>query len=163
MMLLETIKAGIRNSTSIRFPGTDTVMRLRILSPDEKQNAQFATERRFIAEKCPAALHTLGAYEEEKSIQMLFMALSTADGKESVASSVNSFRALLTTDELDALIKMYEAFEQEINPGLDGASEEQIEALVRDVKKKPDEVLGSVSSIAVARRLLRTMVSQLPT
>lgn len=157
---LQKVKAGIKNSTQVRWPGTSELLTIRVASKEELSEAGFAAEARFKRHDVEVAGHNHPDYLDEKNVQILFMVLSVA-GKP-VATSVDSFRALISQEELDELSKAYIEHERETSPNLDHLSEEKVGELLAELKKKPDEILGSVSSIGIARKLLRTMVAQLP-
>lgn len=161
-MNLEAIRAGIRNSTTIVWPGTESPIRLRVLSKASLQDSTFAARRWFEDSKIVVDLVTIEAFKDEETIQILYRSLSDSETSKPLSSSVDVFRSSVTTDELSELAKAYQAFEAEVSPNVDAMTDEEVEKFLRRLKKKPDETIDSVTSIAFARRLLRFSVSQPP-
>lgn len=161
LSLVERIRAAQRLTKTIRWPGTDEAVTLRVLGKDDQQAATFAADKRFVAAGVGIAVHTVDAYRDEETIQVLFRALTDAEGKP-VGGGVDVFRALCTTDVLTALSREYRAFESEVSPDPDRLDDEGLKRLEEELKKKPDEILGSVSNTDVLRRLARSLASQLP-
>lgn len=162
-MNLEAIKQGIRNTKVLVWPGTTAEVVMRILSKQEAQEAFFAAEQRFQREKLPVQWHNLEEFQEERSIQQLFRALRDVDGNTPLASSVEVFRALVTKDDIDCLAGAYSEFEAEVGGNLEMASDEEVDLLLSELKKKPEQVLGTVSNTGTLKRLLRSLVAQQPT
>jgi len=158
--LIKRIKAGKDLRKEVPFPGTDEPVFLRVLTEGHKQQAQFAAIKHF--RLCDIAIDaaTLDAFQKERLIQCMYLAVRDRDGRE-IADSVTEFRDLLTSDELDSLADEYWSHEREVSPSPDNMSAEEFDALVDLLKKRPEETIGSVSSIATARRLLLTLVSRL--
>lgn len=159
-MNLEAIKQGIRNTKVLVWPGTTAEVVMRILSKQEAQEAFFAAEQRFQREKIPVQWHNLEEFQEERSIQQLFRALRDVDGNTPLASSVEVFRALVTKDDIDCLSGAYSEFEAEVGGNLEMATDEEIDLLLSELKKKPEQVLGTVSNTGTLKRLLRSLVAQ---
>lgn len=133
---------------------------MRVATKEDLAEAGFAAEARFKRRDIAVMGHNHLDFTDEKNVQILYRVLSV-DGKP-VATSVDSFRALITQDELDALSEAYVVFEREHSPNFEHLTDSQVDALVAELKKKPEEIIGSVSSITTARRLLRTLAAQLP-
>lgn len=154
--LVDRIRAGTRNDQTVTWPGTDTRLKVRVLGRGEFQDAVFAAYKYFEASRVEVLPHTAENFEEEKVVQLLFRALSDMEGRP-VASEVDQFRAAITKDELDELAVSYALLEQEVSPKSDRMSQDEFDRFVETLKKKPDETISSVRSIAFARRLLRSM------
>lgn len=160
--LLDRIKAGARNTRTIKFPGTDQDVMIRILSRAQIQEARFAADETFRKRGIEPGLMTADEYEEERTNQMLYLALrDPADPAAPIAPSVSAFKAQVTLDELDALAAAYRAFEHECSPDPEQLSATELSALIEDLKKTPEQTAGSVSSIAIARQLLASLASRL--
>lgn len=159
-MNLEAIKQGIRNKRTILWPGTEHSVDLRILSDDEIKKATFAA-RSWIEKtnSTPIDFVTLETFKGEETVQMLYLALSDAENNKPLCSTIAVFRASLTRDEISSLVLAYTEFEKEVSPNPDAMTDEEVAKLLATLKKKPEETLGSVSSIAIAKRLLRSLVS----
>lgn len=159
MSALDKIRAGIRNQTEIFWPGTQEKVRLRVLSKEEILLAIAAAQSRFDFLKIPIAFHTVEAFEDEKTIQMLYRALSDAENGKPLSPSVDVFRATVTKDEASELVQAYEAWEAEVSPNSERMDDAQFASFYEALKKKPEEIAGCVSSIALARRLLVSLAS----
>ncbi len=160
MSLIEKLKAGNRNIKTIKFPGTESEICLKILSNAEIQEAVFASERRFKVEDIVVASSTLDAYEDERTTQILFRALrDPADSKKPFAGTVDELRKLLTKAEKDALVGEYEAFEQECAPQIAKMTNEQFDELWEALKKNPETTSNFLSS-GVQKRLLLYLASR---
>lgn len=158
--LHERIRAGARARCEILWPGTDIPVFVRVLSKAELQEAAFAADKRFRVAGVQVQTHTVEAYADEETVQILYRALSGEDGKP-VAPSVEQFRGLLNSDVQTALARAYKAHEEEISPDLDKLDEAGFAELLDALRKNAEATIGCVSSIATARRLLRSLVAQL--
>jgi len=159
---LQEIKAGTRNAKTIYWPGTTAEVVLRIVSKQESQEASFAADARFAREKLKVEWHNLEIFQEERSIQILYRALREVDTNAPLASSVEVFKSLVSTEDISALAMAYADFEAEVGGNLESATDAEVELMILELKKKPEQILGSVSSSATLKRLLRTLVAQLP-
>jgi hypothetical protein len=160
--LLSRLKLGSDNIKLVDFPNINNQkIALRILSQKEIQEASFATERHFKSEKIELNMVTASDYDTEKSVQMLFRALRDPEKlQESISATITEFRSLLTRQEISALADEYLAFESECSPSLDTLSGDEFDKLVSDLKKKPEQTIGNITSLQMLRRLLLTMVKQ---
>lgn len=156
--LLERLKAGTNNRKTIRFPGSDMDVTISVLSEAQRQEAHFETEQYFKRKSIETSMVTIDAYEAEKSLRMVYKALSDGEG-EPLARTIERFRGLLTVDEKNTLVDEYLAFEKDCSAGY-GLSEGEIDAILDDVKKNPTAI-GSVSSIGIARQLITFLVNRL--
>jgi hypothetical protein len=155
MSLIEKLKAGRRNIKTIKFPGTDDDLILRVLSNAEIQEAVFAAERRFKAEDIPILDSTRDVYNDERTTQILFRALrNPKDAKKALFSSDDELRALLTRDEKEILSQEYEAFQSECAPHPETMSDEEFDNLWEALKKSPETALNFLSSGTLKRLLL---------
>ena len=132
--LLERLKAGTNNRKTIRFPGSDMDVTISVLSEAQRQEAHFETEQYFKRKSIETSMVTIDAYEAEKSLRMVYKALSDGEG-EPLARTIERFRGLLTVDEKNTLVDEYLAFEKDCSAGY-GLSEGEIDAILDDVKKK---------------------------
>lgn len=160
MSMLERLKKGTDNKKVISFPGTSEEIVVSVLSEGARQDAQFATEQYFKRKDIEISMSTVDAYEAEKTLQMLYRALSDQEGKP-LARTVDEFRGLITIDEKDRLVEEYLSFEKECSPDPETMSEAELEELCDEIKKKP-EMIGSFSNIGTARQLISYMVNRLP-
>ena len=159
-MLLDAIKAGTDNRRTLKWPGTDEDVTLRILSSGEHQAAVVAAQARFKELRAEMDTATVEAFEDEKDLQILFRALRDAEDKP-VAKNVDLFRQTVTRQEIQLLAEEYVGFEREVSPRFDTLDEKDFNELFEGLKKKP-EAIGNVSSTALLRRLFIASVSRLP-
>ena len=159
MSLLEKLKAGKKNKKTIKYPGTDQDIVVSILSEADIQIAHFEAERLFKKNGIEVSMSTVDAYEAEKTTQILFRACSDTEGKP-LAKAVDEFRSQVLKAEKDILVDEYNALENECSPNPDMMSGEDIEKIIDEVKKRP-EIIGSVSNIVTARKLIVSLASRL--
>lgn len=154
---LERIRAGVKNTTTVIFPGSDQEVTMRIASRDEIMEANFATEAIFARRKIGVQAHNLLSFEAESTLQVLFRVLTDSEGKP-LAPTVDRFRALVSDKDIDELANMYKAFESEVSPSVESMDTEQIKEFIADLKKKPEKMIGCVSSLPFARKLISSLV-----
>lgn len=157
--LLEKLKAGTDNKKTIAFPGTDTKVVIRPLSEAERQAAHFATELYFRNKGIDVTMSTVEAYEAEKTIQLLYRAVSDEEGNP-LAVTVRRFAELLTINEKNTLVDEYMAHERDSSPNPETLSEEEIDEILKDLKKN-QTIPGSVSSMSTARQLIISLANRL--
>ena len=162
MSLVDRVYAGKNNFRLIVWPGSSLRVKMRILSRGEILEAQKAAHEHFkLLEISPDELHNVEPFEDEKTVQILYRCLASAEGEDEgkpVADGIDSFRMSLNRLDQNALVNEYELLEDECAPNVDRMSEKQLEAFIDTLKKKPDETLSSVRDIGFARRLLRSLV-----
>jgi len=159
--LVDRIRAGTKNRSEICWPGTDASVWIRVLSKSEIQDATFAADQRFRVAGVPVEAHTIETYKDEETLQILYRSLSDEAGKP-VTNSVDAFRILVTTDVQTELAKAYRAHEDEVSPSLEKMSAEDFDVFVKGLRKNAEATIGCVSNIVTARKLLRSLVAQLP-
>ncbi len=159
MTSLEKIRAGIRNHQLVAWPGTSTKVKMRVLSRGELQEAVFAAENWFRTSEIPVTVQLVEEFEAEKTTQILFRALSSAEDDQPLCPDIDAFRGAVPRSEQSALAELYDILEEECSPNPDRMPDKQFGEFVETLKKKPEEMIGSVRSIAFARRLLRSLVS----
>lgn len=160
-MILERIKAGTKNRTTIRWPGSESEVTLRVLSKDELHQATFQAHHHFKRQDIPVATHTIETFKDEETIQILYRALrgTGEEADKPLSSSIDSFRALVSMDEISELADAYEAFQNECSPSMEKMSGDEFERLLAELKKKPEMIVSSVSSIGTLRRLLLSLAA----
>jgi len=157
--LLAKLKGGTRNVKTVKFPGTDINVVLRILSNQEIQDAVFAAEKLFDLAKLEVKGSSLDAYEDERSTQILFRALrDPEDPTKSFSATVAELRNLVSRAEKDVLISLYGEFERECSPGFSGMSNEEFEEIWEAVKKNA-QILSSISDLSTLKGLLLYLAS----
>ncbi len=162
MSLLQRLKAGTENKNRIKFPGTEEDVKIGVLSDAERQSAHFETERLFKKNEIEPSMVTVEAYESEKTTQLLYRALTDTDGNPS-AKDIDEFRALITKDEKDILVDEYESWEMECSPSPRQMTDAELDEIIEALKKRPEEILGSVLSITTAKRLIISLANRLAT
>ncbi|EKD36408.1 MAG: hypothetical protein ACD_75C01523G0010 [uncultured bacterium] len=144
-MILERLKAGVKNTRDIAFHGT--ALKLRLLSEAEILNCRLDTltyaEKNNLDEESQAI---------ENARRQLFTVLSDAEGNR-VAESIDSFRDLLTRSEREYLVEEYLLLENECTPSVPGMEKAEFNDILDLVKKKPESIL-STSNTATLRRLI---------
>jgi len=155
MTLLEKLKAGKENIKRISWPGTDQGVGITVLSRAQISQARYAAENTFKQAGIEPNLMTADEYEDERTVQMLYRALSDPENPgQPVAKTINDFKAAITTDEQDILAEEYLALEKECSPRPDKMTDKEVEDLIAEVKKTPGTTALSISDIATARRLI---------
>lgn len=162
MSLLEKLKAGKANKKLLKFPGTKEDVLMRVLNAQEILDASFAVETLFKQSGIDLTMTSSDVHADEKTTQLLFRSLrDPQDESKQVAKDINEFRACISRMEKNALVDEYKAFEKDCSPNPMEMTQEDFDAFVEDLKKNPEETAGSVSSIATARKLIISLVSQL--
>jgi len=156
--MLAKLKAGIKNRKTIKFPGTDQDVVLRVLSEAELQDAALAADQHFKAKKVDIGFSTADELEAEQTLQVIYRSIKDASGNP-IVDSVDEFRNLITSEEKSILTENYQSLEQECSPR--EMSAKKFDDLLENVKKNPEMTVGSVSNITTARRLIICLVSQL--
>lgn len=155
---LEKIKMGKDAKRTVLWPGTDVQVEMRILSRDEIQSAQFAAQELFRKNGIELGFSILDEYQDEVTTQQLYRSLSNPENGTPLASTISQFRQNVTREEISELASAYSEMEEEYSPNHDKMSEDQFKAFYEKLKKKPQEMLSNVSSIAFAKRLVITLV-----
>jgi hypothetical protein len=158
MSLLERLKKGTDNKKIIKYPGTQEKIQLHPLSEGERQSAHFAAEDHFKQNGIEISMATVDAYESEKTLQMLYLAIRDMKGKP-LAPTADEFRSQVTIDEKNALVDDYLALEKECAPNQEVMTDVELETLFEEIKKKP-ETLGSFSNIGIARQLISYLANR---
>jgi len=167
--IVEKLKLGKRNVKIVAFPGTDEQIGIVPLAENDIQEALFTTEKVFKEAGIEVNAMTMGAYTSEFNLQILYRALVDPEKKKPDGTFERYFR---TADELRGVIKAeaksilvdeYNAWEAECSPSPRRMTEEELEALVEEVKRDPRVTPGLVTSLSTAHGLIAFMASQLVT
>jgi hypothetical protein len=159
--LLSRIKLGTANTKMVKWPGSEELVSLRILSLQERQEAGFATERHFKTSGIDLNMATAPDYDEEKAVQMLWRALRDPNGNVPLCKSIGEFRCALTREDKTTLIDEYLTFERDCAPSPDNLTEDEFDQFVSELKKTPDEILSGNYSTSMLKKLCRSLASQL--
>ena len=158
--ILERLKLGTNNTKLVKWPGSDLAIIVRILSQQDIQEAIFATERLFKSSKIETNLMTADEFDNEKQTQVLFRAIRDPEDMEKpICQTVEEFRRSLTREEKELLIAEYNGFESECSPSPDNLTNDEFDKVMSDLKKKPAETLGNITSISTLKKLLLIMAS----
>lgn len=150
------LKAGIDNKKEITFPGRQEKITMRVLTCAEVQKAMLEAEKWMKSQHAEYGMFTADEFNEENNIQTLFLALATPDGQP-LAADVHQLRANLTDAERSELVREYNAWQEECSPQVDRLTRSEFDDLIADIKKKPVETVGRISSIVLLKKLIITM------
>lgn len=154
MSSLEKLLLGTENVRPIRWPGTDVTVSLRVLNQQDLQEASFATERLFQAQKLPYNTWLFDTYQGEQETQILYRALREPETNQPLFPNISEFRKALTYETKKILIEEYLAHNKECSPSPDGLSDSEFDRLTEDLKKKPAETVGALTNLSTVKRLL---------
>lgn len=160
MSFLKELKAGVDNKIVVRFPGTETEVELHVLSNQDTLDASLAADRLYKDQEIRVGFENIKDYESERTTQLLFRAMRVPGTGKTIADNITEFRSLLTVAERAALVDEYNALDERCNPSPETLPAEKFDALVEDLKKKPQETIGSISSMSTLRRLALFSASQ---
>jgi len=143
-MMLEKLKAGIKNTRDVNFHGA--TLKLRLLSESEILQCRLDTvayaKKMDLDEESQAT---------ENARRQLFTVLSDSDGNR-VADNIDSFRDLLTRGEREYLVEEYLFLENECLPSVPGMEQAEFDDILELVKKSPESILNALNT-ATLRRL----------
>jgi hypothetical protein len=159
--LLSKIKNGSNNFVDVLFPGTSTLIRIKLLSNQDTLDATLAADKIFKASDVPVTFQNVNTYENEKTVQLLFRSCRNPDNGEPIAADVTEFRRLLSNEERSALIDEYNALAQECNPSPMEMDPAEFDALIAQVKKNIQETIGNISNLQTLRKLSRYLAEEL--
>lgn len=159
--LLERLKAGVNNTKTIDFPGTDIQVQVRVLNEQDQLDATLATDKIFRVAGSKIDRENVEAYEAEKNNQLLYRALRNPDDGTPLASTITEFRQLLSEGRRKTLLDEVFAFQEECSPSPYEMDPVAYDALVQSVKKNAERTVTNLSSILLARRLIVSLAGQL--
>ncbi len=150
-LLLERLKAGTSNTTTVQFLGEDVT--IRILSEAELQQCRAVGMKVIEAAELDDE-----ALMVEIALQQLYLAVSDADGNR-LAKTYAAFKALLSRSEREYLVGEYLELERACSPSLTTMTDEEFQALEMEVKKTPDLLLNA-SGIDLLKKLCRYLAGR---
>lgn len=159
--LLERLKAGVNNTKTINFPGTDIQVQVRVLNEQDQLDATLATDKIFRVAGSKIDRENVEAYEAEKNDQLLFRAIRDPETGGPVASSMTEFRQLLSEGVRKVLLDEVYTFQEENSPSPYNMNSESYDAVLQAVKKNAERTVTNLSSILLARRLIVSLAGQL--
>lgn len=156
--LLARLKAGRAAVGQVTVDGV--TFGLRLLTEQDYLAAQIATEVAMREAGMELSVSTAEAFEAEKSSQLLVRALIDPASGEPVAQTAQALREATYRDQQASLINAYLAHEKQYSPSERTLSDDELTALLEEVKKSPAMMLSSVSSSDTLKRLITALVSQ---
>lgn len=159
--ILEKLKAGVRNTKIVKWPGTDIDVQMRIPNENDHHQASLTADRTYKSADIKVGVENIDNYEAEKTNQTLYRILSLPETNEPLAPTITEFRQLLTKDIRDILVEELNAFEQECSPNPNTMSDEEFDALYLNIKKNAPQTISNVTNIFCARKLITTLAAEL--
>ena len=159
--LLEKFKTSAEASKIVSVPrpdGSFLDVKLVLLNEDATLMATLGADNTFKGH--PIEGQNYSSYDVEVEIQQLFRAVKDPETGEGITKSITEFRKIITKEIRDLLAEELELLHEEYAPNVNKLNDTEFDKLLEDLKKKPKEILGTVSSLAIAKRLLHTLVSQ---
>lgn len=156
--LLERLKAGKSAVAKVTISGVD--FGLRVLSEQDYLEAGMAAEAAMKAAGVELSVATAELFDTEKSSQLLLRALVNPADNKAVATTAKELRAALSREEVAYLIEQYLSHEKTISPSERNLSDDDLMALLEEVKKTPQTLRLNDLSFAMLKRLITILVSQ---
>ena len=157
--LLARLKAGYKNTKMVNWPGTDEEIRITLPNEQVLLEASEAVDKIFETRR--VGTHNVDDYEAEKLTQQLYRVIEDPATGKSLTSKITEFRWLLTPEVKVALADEFRQFADECDPNPSNLSDEAFDTLFEQVKKNSKTILGNVSSIFTARKLINALVEEL--
>jgi hypothetical protein len=155
------IKAGTDNVKTIDWPFAKEPFKvgLKIVSAQVENQALLDTE--VILKDYKVELHALNFSKmgEMQSEEIIANSLIDLETDRKLFHTTLKYRETVSKEIHAKLLDEYDEFAEECAPNLDGMNEEEFEELKDELLKKPNEALGRVSSLDVAKKLLLTLVN----
>ncbi len=156
--LLARLKAGRAAVGQVTVD--DVTFGLRLLTDQDYMAANIATEAAMAdAGMAPLTVSTSEAYEQEKSSQLLVRALIDPATGKPVAATAQALREATYRDQQTHLINAYLAHEKLYSPSERTLTEDELAAVLEEVKKNPGTMLSSDLSSDTLKRLITALVS----
>jgi hypothetical protein len=155
--LLARLKAGRAAVGQVTVDGV--TFGLRLLTEQDYLAAQIATEAAMREAGMELSVSTAEAFEAEKSSQLLVRALIDPANSQPVAETAQALREATYRDQQASLVNAYLAHEKTFSPSERTLTDDELSALLEEVKKNPETMLSSVSNIDTLKRLITVLVS----
>lgn len=153
MGILQKLRAGKNNRRAVRVPETDEFVDLCVLSDAEEQEAEFAAESLYTAAGITIAFHNITEFQLEVTTQKLYRALRVIGTDTPIEPDIVTFKKNLTRGQRDFFIDELNAHIEQCNPAMCNMPIAEFDALLEQLKKKPQETILSVLSISTLRKL----------
>ena len=152
--LLMKLKAGSKVYKDIQWPGTDdATIRMRILNDGDYLAATLASDKIMGS----VTMANASRYNAELETQLLYRSITDPESGKSLGV-ITDFRLLISPEIKADLIDELDALHVENSPNPEVLSDEEFDKLFESVKKKPEEVVSSVSNINTLRKLVKYLV-----
>lgn len=158
--LLAILRNGQNNTRETVWPGTEEKILLRPATEGDFLDASVGADSLFNGKSVTIAMQNISTYTAEISTRLLFKCIIDPDTKQLAFNSLADFRNILTPDIKTILEDELDEFCDTVSPKPENLSADEFDNLLENLKKKPVEIIGSVSSIFIARRLILTLVNQ---
>ena len=158
MSLLDKIKAGSNYKKDTVWPGTEAAIKLRVLNEQDYNEATLATDKLFRETKI--GMENISRYDGEVETQCLFRSIEDSETGGRITNNITEFRKLLTPEIKDMLATELDALQEEFSPDPVSMPDEEFDKLIHDVKKNSTDVLKNITGIFLAKRVIKSLVSQ---
>lgn len=152
---------NIINSTNVKkiieLPGCDEKITIRIPTDKDYLKASIATEETFKNNKIE--MHNIEAYEAEKDAQLLYN-IVTDDENKKLFSDIGTFRSILIPGIKDFLLDELVILENENSPDPYEMNSDEVKVFAENLKKKSTKTLSGLTSISLARSVIKSLASQ---
>lgn len=163
MDILQKIKAGTDHTKLIEWPGTGEKVLLKIPNDNDELQASLSTHEVFKENKeNKLDLGTSDAYDFEREAQILYRCILNPETKKPLFKDVFAFRGAINSDLKIYFSSELATLQDEYSPDYEKMTEEKFKEFLDLVKKNPSETIGNISSINIARKLIVSLVNQLP-
>lgn len=159
MDILQKLKAGTANKKRINWPETDCVIEIRVASEQDHLDAVLAADNIFKDHKI--GFENVTVYQGEVETQLLYRCILNEGGGERLFKNITEFRTILTPEIKNFLAEELYKLHEECSPSPFKMTDIEFDKFFEDVKKKPEETIGSVSNIALLKKLTLYLTKQL--
>jgi hypothetical protein len=157
--ILDKIKAG--RSVTKEFNLGDVRLGLRLLTERDYQDAGWAANDMLAEFKTELKTSNADLFESEKATHLIQRFLIDPDTKKPIFQSADEVLDTLTREDRAFVGEKYFDFEREYSPSERTMAAAEFDALVEDVKKKPEPTRLNDLSGDLLRRLVLTLAVQL--
>jgi hypothetical protein len=159
MSLLTDLKAGTSAFNIVNFPGTETKIKVCLLSVLDVQEANIEAEKWMKSNEQDVTPSSIYYMEQEKSTRILYRSLRTEDGG-AIANDLKEFRSNMTLTDLDYFTQIYNELENKHTLNPFEMDQKTFDTLVIDVKKNAKMTIGNISDMSTLKRLCLTLASR---
>jgi hypothetical protein len=157
--LLDKLKASREFVKTVAIG--DVVLGMRILTERDYQDAGWAANALLDEFKTELKPSNADLFESEKATQLLQRFIVDPETKKPLFSSAEEVLASLTRSDRNFIGAAYFDFEREYSPSERTMSPKEFDALVEEVKKKPDTPRLNDLSGAMLKKLVSSLAARL--